>query len=53
MKPEVSIVVTCYNYAQYVGQCLDSILDQSYHDYEIIVVNDGSIDDSDAVKENT
>lgn len=44
--PQVSIIVTSYNIAPYIGACLDSILAQSLTDLEIIVVDDGSTDDS-------
>ncbi len=46
MKPQVSIVVTCYNYGQYVTDCLDSIQNQTFSDFEVIVVDDGSTDNS-------
>ncbi len=49
MNPKVSVVITCYNYAQYVAGALDCALSQTYSNLEIIVVNDGSTDDTDAV----
>lgn len=45
----VSIVVTCYNYAAYVGEAIDSCLTQRTPADEIIVVDDGSTDDSRSV----
>lgn len=45
----VSVVVTCYNYGRYVASCIESVLSQTYHDLEIVVVNDGSSDGSDNV----
>lgn len=47
--PSVSVIVTCYNYARYVARALESALQQSHPPSEIIVVNDGSTDDSLAV----
>lgn len=47
--PAVSIIVPMYNSAKYIGDCLDSILAQSFEDYEVIVVDDCSTDDSCAV----
>lgn len=42
----VSIIVPVYNAEQYLEQCIDSILCQSYTDYELILINDGSSDGS-------
>ena len=44
--PLVTIVVPVYNDDKYVGECLDSILAQSYRNIEIVCVNDGSTDNS-------
>lgn len=46
---KISIVVTNYNYARFLGQCLDSVMAQTYPHVECIVVDDGSTDDSRAV----
>jgi len=40
--PFVSIVIPCYNQGQYIDDAVKSILEQSYQDFEIIIVNDGS-----------
>ena len=42
--PLVSVIIPAYQCAQYIGQAIDSVLGQSFSDYEIIVVNDGSPD---------
>lgn len=42
--PTVTIVIPAYNSARYIGQTLDSIKAQTFNDYEVIVVNDGSSD---------
>lgn len=44
--PKVSVVITARNYGKYLRQCLDSALNQKYKDYEVIVVNDGSTDNT-------
>lgn len=51
-NPKVSIIIPVYNAERYVGRCLDSILGQSFSDFEIIAINDGSIDNSLSVLEN-
>ena len=42
----VSVIVPVYNSAQYLGKCIDSILSQSYKDFELLLINDGSKDAS-------
>lgn len=46
MQPSVSVIVPVYNIEQYIGKCLDSIIGQTLKEIEIIVVDDGSTDDS-------
>jgi len=43
---KISIIVPVYNSAQYIGKCIESILYQSYKNYELLLINDGSTDDS-------
>jgi glycosyltransferase involved in cell wall biosynthesis len=46
---ELSIFIPCYNYARYLPTSLDSILSQHYTDYELILIDDGSTDDTWAI----
>lgn len=46
MKPDVSIIVPCYNVAAYVDECLNSLVRQTLRNIEIICINDGSTDDT-------
>lgn len=41
-----SIIIPCYNTAPYLKKCLESVIRQTYQDWEIIAVNDGSTDDT-------
>ncbi|TMM31351.1 glycosyltransferase [Polaribacter aestuariivivens] len=43
-KPLVSIIIPCYNTAQYLDECLQSVVNQTYSNWEAIIVNDGSTD---------
>lgn len=45
-KPKISFIIPAYNQAQYLAQCIESVLSQTVKPYEIIVVNDGSQDDT-------
>lgn len=44
--PLVSVVVSCYNHEKYVQDCIQSIIDQTYENIELIIIDDGSKDTS-------
>lgn len=46
---KISIIVPVYNSEKYISKCLDSLVNQTYSNIEIIVINDGSIDNSDKI----
>ena len=43
---KISVIIPIYNVEQYLRQCIESVLSQSYNDIEVILVNDGSPDNS-------
>ena len=47
----ISIIIPVYKVEKYIGACINSVLDQSYKDYEIILVDDGSPDESITIAE--
>lgn len=48
-RPLVSIIIPVYNISRYLPQCLDSVISQTYQNIEIIMINDGSTDDSGSI----
>ena len=46
MQPSVSVIIPVYNIEKHLEKCLDSVIGQTLKDIEIIVVNDGSTDNS-------
>lgn len=50
-KPFFSVIVPIYNVENYLAECLDSILAQTYTDFELLLINDGSTDKSGEIAE--
>jgi glycosyltransferase involved in cell wall biosynthesis len=49
--PDISVIIPCYRHAQYLSACIRSIQDQTHANWEAIVIDDGSPDDTSAVAE--
>lgn len=47
--PQVSVVMAAYNYGPYIGQAIQSVVDQTFLDWELIVVDDGSDDETEMI----
>ncbi len=47
--PKVSVIIPVYNRARLIGKAIQSVLNQSYREFEIVVINDGSIDATESV----
>ena len=48
-NPKISVVLAVYNGEEYLKKAIQSILDQTFSDFELIVVDDGSTDDTESV----
>jgi len=47
--PRLSVIVTCYNYGLYLNESVKSVFNQTYQDLEIVIVDDGSTDETPVV----
>jgi glycosyltransferase involved in cell wall biosynthesis len=50
-SPRVSVIIVTYNYGHFLGEAMQSVLDQTFQDWEVIVVDDGSTDNTREVVE--
>ena len=46
MKPKISVIVPIYNAELYLEQCIESVLNQTLRDIELLLIDDGSTDNS-------
>lgn len=49
LKKKISIIIPVYNVEDYLGECIESVLNQTYKDIEVILIDDGSTDKSPAI----
>ena len=46
MKPKITVYITNHNYEKFISKSIQSVLSQSFKNYELIIIDDGSSDDS-------
>lgn len=51
--PRISVIVPCYNVQAYIGECLESLMRQTFDDFEVVCVDDGCTDDTMSVARKT
>ena len=51
-KADISIIVPIYNAEKYLNKCIDSIINQTKKELEILLINDGSTDNSEKINKN-
>ena len=47
--PKISVIIPVYQVEKYLNRCIDSVLRQTFHDFECILVDDGSTDSSGSI----
>ncbi len=53
LSPIISVVMPCFNAEKHLEKSIGSVLQQSFHDFELIIVNDGSTDNSQEIVERS
>jgi glycosyltransferase involved in cell wall biosynthesis len=51
-QPLISVIIPAYNYGKFLSQCFDSVLNQTYQNWECLLIDNGSTDDTKQITEN-
>jgi glycosyltransferase involved in cell wall biosynthesis len=51
-NPEISVITPCFNHGKFIPEMIDSVMDQTFQNFEVIIVNDGSTDDTRKILDN-
>ena len=51
MNPKISVIVPCFNQGNYLSETLESVLKQTLKEWELIIVDDGCADNTEAISE--
>ncbi|MEK0181183.1 MAG: glycosyltransferase [Oscillatoriales cyanobacterium] len=51
-QPLISVIIPCYNQSHFLPQAVTSVINQTYKNWEIIIINDGSLDTTNIVAQN-
>ena len=51
-NPKISVITACYNHGKYIPEMIASVFEQTFKEFEVIIVNDGSTDDTGTILDN-
>lgn len=52
IQPAISIIIPVYNAEKFIGECIQSVMNQTFSEWELVIINDGSTDNSEQICQN-